>query len=157
MDRWRGRAHEESASEHYRGGIRAGPLHLPVLRSMDRAASGVTTDLKALPERDSLSLKLASRHRSPCLLDISTSIDHIHAVATGGDVNHPCNLATACYRCQQQKSSMSIESLGWKLQPPSEPGIWSGSISAYPELWQALGRPDLNYHCSWIKAFSAVA
>jgi 5-methylcytosine-specific restriction endonuclease McrA len=85
--------------------------------------------------------------------DISTSVDHIHAVATGGDLRDPTNLATACARCQYQKSSLPLEALGWELRVAVEPGAWDGMMSLYPALWEATWRPDERHHSSWIRAF----
>jgi 5-methylcytosine-specific restriction endonuclease McrA len=87
--------------------------------------------------------------------DISTSVDHVHAVATGGHSQDPANLATACARCQYQKSSLPLEALDWKLRGPVKPGAWDGMQSEYPALWEATGRPDERHHKSWIRAFSA--
>jgi 5-methylcytosine-specific restriction endonuclease McrA len=89
--------------------------------------------------------------------DISTSIDHIHAVATGGDIADPANLATACARCQYQKSSRPLEALGWALLTPARTGDWEGLVSDYPALWKATGRPDERHHASWIRAFTKAA
>jgi 5-methylcytosine-specific restriction endonuclease McrA len=88
--------------------------------------------------------------------DISTSVDHVHAVSTGGDFQDPANLATACARCQYQKSSLPLEALGWNLRAPVAPGAWDGLVSEYPALWEATGRPDERYHAGWIRAFSTV-
>jgi len=86
--------------------------------------------------------------------DISTSVDHVNAVSTGGDRQDPANLATACARCQYQKSSLPLEALGWELRAPVKLGAWDGMMSEYPALWEATGRPDERHHKSWIRAFS---
>ena len=86
--------------------------------------------------------------------DISTSVDHVHAVSTGGDFRDPANLATACARCQYQKSSLPLEALGWELRAPVKLGAWEGMVSEYPALWEATGRPDERHHKTWIRAFS---
>lgn len=78
--------------------------------------------------------------------DISTSVDHVHAVATGGDAQEPANLATACARCPYQKSSLPLEVLGWELSGPRDPGAWDGLMSEYCALWEATGRPDARHH-----------
>jgi hypothetical protein len=71
--------------------------------------------------------------------DISTSIDHVHAVSTGGAWEAPGNLATACARCQYQKSNLPLSALGWAIRDghPS----WDGLTHTYDALWNALGRP----------------
>lgn len=86
--------------------------------------------------------------------DISTSIDHIHAVALGGEIQDPANLATACARCQYQKSSWPLEAIGWTLRPPAHPGSWDGLTNSYAALWEVTGRPNERHHASWIRAFS---
>ncbi|MGO9791733.1 MAG: HNH endonuclease [Solirubrobacteraceae bacterium] len=87
--------------------------------------------------------------------DISTSIDHIQAVSTGGDFQDPANLATACARCQYQKSNRPLGALGWELAPPSKLGAWDGAVRAYEALWDATGRPDARHHRGWIRLFAA--
>jgi 5-methylcytosine-specific restriction endonuclease McrA len=89
--------------------------------------------------------------------DISTSVDHVHAVATGGDVQDPTNLATACARCQYQKNSRPLEALGWVLQAPPQVSGWGGLVSDYEALWEATGRPDERHHVSWVRAFGTAA
>ena len=59
--------------------------------------------------------------------DISTSVDHVRAVALGGDVKDPANLATACARCQYQKSSRPLEILGWSLISRQQAGAASST------------------------------
>jgi 5-methylcytosine-specific restriction endonuclease McrA len=86
--------------------------------------------------------------------DISTSVDHVHAVSTGGNFQDPANLVTACARCQYHKSSLPLEALGWELSAWVEPGAWDGLMSEYPALWEATGRPDKRHHQGWIRAFS---
>ena len=86
--------------------------------------------------------------------DISTSVDHIHAVALGGDIRDPRNLATVCARCQYQKSSRPLEALGWTLLEPADDAGWNGLVDEYPALWNAVGRPDARHHKPWMQAFS---
>lgn len=86
--------------------------------------------------------------------DISTSVDHVDAVALGGDVKDPQNLATACARCQYQKSSRPLEALGWRLTGPAPAGSWRRLVDSYADLWHATGRPDARHHQRWIRAFS---
>lgn len=88
--------------------------------------------------------------------DISTSVDHVHAVSTGRDLQDPANLATACARCQYQKSSLPLKVLGWELRAPVKLGAGEGMMSQYPALWEATGQPDERHHKSWIRAFSTV-
>jgi hypothetical protein len=83
--------------------------------------------------------------------DISTSIDHVHAVSTGGDWQDPSNLATACARCQYQKSNLPIEALGWTIR--RDHGTWDGLTSEYEALWDQLGRPEEREHAPWIRSF----
>lgn len=87
--------------------------------------------------------------------DISTSVDHIRAVSTGGDWQDLANLATACARCQYQKSNLPLEALGWELRPSMREPAWDGCVRRYRELWEALGCPDERVHAPWVKAFAA--
>jgi 5-methylcytosine-specific restriction endonuclease McrA len=87
--------------------------------------------------------------------DISTSIDHIHAVSTGGSWQDPANLATACARCQYQKSNLPLEILGWQLRPAQvDHSDWDGLVGCYETLWDAVGRPDERAHLAWTRAFA---
>jgi 5-methylcytosine-specific restriction endonuclease McrA len=87
-------------------------------------------------------------HRS--YWDISTSVDHVVPVSAGGDWRQLTNLATACYRCQEQKSNRSLEDLGWPLRRVK--GNWDGLARSYASLWSVVGRPAGD-HQAWIKAF----
>jgi 5-methylcytosine-specific restriction endonuclease McrA len=87
--------------------------------------------------------------------DISTTLDHVHAVSMGGDYQDPANLVTACYRCQDQKNNLSLEILGWSVRRDGDG--WSGLIEAYEPLWERLGRPDRAEHSKWIRAFREAA
>jgi 5-methylcytosine-specific restriction endonuclease McrA len=86
--------------------------------------------------------------------DISTSIDHVQAVSTGGDWEDPANLATACARCQYQKSNLPLEALGWSIMPIASQPDWHGLTAGYPNLWRSLGQPDKAEHSVWIRALS---
>lgn len=86
--------------------------------------------------------------------DISTSLDHVTAVALGGDVHDASNLATACSRCQYQKSSRPLQVLGWTLHASAPTGSWDGLLSAYENLWEAVGRPNERHHLPWMKAYT---
>jgi hypothetical protein len=85
--------------------------------------------------------------------DISTSLDHIHAVSMGGDYQSPANLVTACARCQYQKSNLPLEALGWSLR--TDVKHWSGLSDVYATLWERLGKPDSTEHSKWVRAFAA--
>jgi 5-methylcytosine-specific restriction endonuclease McrA len=85
--------------------------------------------------------------------DISTSLDHIHAVSTGGDWQAVENLATACYRCQEQKNHASVEALGWHVQRATTE--WDGLTGLYPTVYEKLGQPQPNVHGPWLRAFAA--
>jgi hypothetical protein len=85
--------------------------------------------------------------------DISTSLDHVHAVSMGGDYQDPSNLATVCARCQYQKGNLPLETLGWSVR--RELAGWSGLIEEYAPLWERLGRPDPREHTAWMRAFDA--
>lgn len=84
--------------------------------------------------------------------DISTSIDHVHAVSMGGDWDEPANLATACARCQYQKSNLSLELLGWRARRCAS--SWDGLTRFYRRLWERAGSPA-GGHQRWIAAFEA--
>jgi hypothetical protein len=86
--------------------------------------------------------------------DISTSVDHVHAVSNGGDWKDPGNLATACARCQYQKSNRPLEALGWSMMPIASDPDWDGLTAGYPDLWRSLGRPDRAKHSEWIRALA---
>ncbi len=86
--------------------------------------------------------------------DISTSIDHVHAVSTGGDWKDPANLATACARCQYQKSNLPLEALGWTLVSVPSNSDWDGATARYPDLWRSLGEPNRAEHSVWIRAMT---
>jgi hypothetical protein len=81
--------------------------------------------------------------------DISTSIDHVDAVSTGGDWQAITNLATACARCQYQKSNLPLEALGWSIQHDRQ--TWDGLTAHYEALWNELGKPDAREHSTWIR------
>lgn len=85
--------------------------------------------------------------------DISTTVDHVHAVSTGGDWQAPENLQTACARCQYQKGNRSLESLGWSIRRTAKDG-WDGLVPQLAPLWERLGRPVGDYE-RWIKAYEA--
>lgn len=85
--------------------------------------------------------------------DISTSLDHVHAVSMGGDYQAPTNLVTACARCQYQKSNLPVEALGWTLRSDSD--RWSGLVDEYAALWEQVGKPDTAEHSKWVRAFAA--
>jgi len=97
--------------------------------------------------------KLAETHRA--YWDISTSVDHIHPVSRGGDWQAIENLATACYRCQDQKSNRYLSELGWELRRP-EPSGWRGLTEHYRDLWTLVGEPGGD-HRDWIRCIEAVA
>jgi 5-methylcytosine-specific restriction endonuclease McrA len=69
--------------------------------------------------------------------DISTSLDHVQAVSTGGDWQALANLVTACARCQYQKSNLPLSALGWTIRDSDR--TWDGLISSYDALWNLAG------------------
>jgi 5-methylcytosine-specific restriction endonuclease McrA len=91
--------------------------------------------------------KLAETHRA--YWDIATSVDHICPVSRGGDWQEVENLATACYRCQDQKSNRRLSELGWELRRPPPTG-WDGLTRRYQELWTVMGQPSGD-HRAWIR------
>jgi hypothetical protein len=90
----------------------------------------------------------------PAYWDIATSLDHVSAVSRGGDWKAVENLATACYRCQHQKSNHSLDVLGWKRR--SQKSDWDGLTRRYRRLWTLLGQPS-GTHRDWIEAFEQAA
>jgi hypothetical protein len=128
---------------------------MPILRTLDDPDADPPTGLVRVPERVPLPPELADGHHAARLLDISTSIDHIHAVSTGGDWKDTANLATACARCQYQKSNLPLEVLGWPIRASDVDADWDGLTDLYDTLWQSLGRPNENEHAVWTRAFAA--
>jgi 5-methylcytosine-specific restriction endonuclease McrA len=78
--------------------------------------------------------------------DISTSLDHVTAVSQGGAWNEIANLATTCYRCQEQKGNLT----GWPISRPSSD--WDGLTKSYEALWMTV-QPTDGDHQAWIRAF----
>jgi hypothetical protein len=83
--------------------------------------------------------------------DLSTSLDHVGPVSLGGSWWEVSNLATACWRCQEQKSNLPLSDLGWTLKRPE--GSWDGLSGAYRDLWWVCGQPNPREHEPWINAF----
>jgi 5-methylcytosine-specific restriction endonuclease McrA len=71
--------------------------------------------------------------------DLSTTLEHVEAVSTGGDWQAERNLVTACARCQYQKGNRSVADLGWQIRRTT--ASWDGLTALLPELWQRAGRP----------------
>lgn len=86
---------------------------------------------------------------------IFASCDHLVAGSRGGGWRDPSNLVTACWPCNSAKSSHALEDLGWPLRAIDKGATWDGLTAAYPELWQAAGRPEPRYHRPWLNAFAA--
>jgi 5-methylcytosine-specific restriction endonuclease McrA len=82
--------------------------------------------------------------------DISTSLDHVIPVSVGRDWNSVSNLATACYRCQEQQNNRALDTLGWGLKHSKSK--WDGLTKSYEELWVAV-QPPRGDHRAWIAAF----
>lgn len=78
--------------------------------------------------------------------DISTSVDHIQAVARGGNWQDMENLATACSRCQYQKSNLRLDVLGWRVVPPAW-GEWDGLVDLYEPPLAAAGATHRQPSC----------
>lgn len=71
--------------------------------------------------------------------DLSTTVDHVEAVSTGGDWQAEANLVTACARCQYQKGNRSLADLDWQISRTT--GAWDGLTALLPELFERAGRP----------------
>lgn len=89
----------------------------------------------------------------PAYWKITSSVDHIEAGSSGGDWIDPANLVTACWQCNQTKSNVSLEHLGWSAGNPGAEG-WDGLTGLYPRLWEIAGRPNPVVHRPWLRAFS---
>ena len=83
--------------------------------------------------------------------DLSTSLDHVHAVSAGGAWDVPGNLATVCARCQYQKGNQTLEALGWRRREASQ--SWDGAVTYYRALWERCGKP--SGRAQWIAAYEA--
>jgi 5-methylcytosine-specific restriction endonuclease McrA len=81
--------------------------------------------------------------------DISTSLDHVIAVSVGGDWKSVSNLATTCYRCQEQKSNRALNTVARRKRAKS---TWDGLTKSYEQLWLAV-QPPGGDHRAWIAAF----
>jgi 5-methylcytosine-specific restriction endonuclease McrA len=97
--------------------------------------------------------KFSATHR--LYWDISTTLDHVHAVSVGGSWDSRENLTTACARCQYQKGTRSVEDLGWARHRTVKD--WDGLVVHLEPLWERLERPDGNYHRAWLRALRASA
>jgi 5-methylcytosine-specific restriction endonuclease McrA len=71
--------------------------------------------------------------------DLSTTLDHVEAVSTGGNWAAEPNLVTACARCQYQKSNRSPADLGWQIHRTT--AAWDGLTAFLPGLWERANRP----------------
>ncbi len=80
----------------------------------------------------------------------TASCDHILPIARCGNSSMD-NLATACYRCNDTKSSWSLEQLGWMLQPITNLP-WDGLSSQYLQLQERNAEIDPRYHQRWRRA-----
>ena len=68
----------------------------------------------------------------------STSLDHIFPLALGGK-NDPSNMVASCYLCNDAKSDITLEDLGWELCTTIEnSNNWSGLTEYLPQLNNAL-------------------
>jgi len=81
--------------------------------------------------------------------DLSTTLDHVEAVSTGGDWQAEGNLVTACARCQYQKGNRTLADLGWDARRVT--GAWDGLTALLPELWERAGRPARMG--AWVTAY----
>lgn len=79
--------------------------------------------------------------------DLAASVDHITPTIHGGEPYDMDNLATACYRCQQQKGN----ALGWPADKRPKRG-WDGFTKSLEPLWHAVGQPRGHY-VSWAREF----
>ena len=71
--------------------------------------------------------------------DLSTTLDHVAAVSTGGDWQAEANLVTACARCQHQKGNRSLADLGRQVSHTTT--AWDGLTARLPGAVRAGGRP----------------
>lgn len=71
--------------------------------------------------------------------DLSTTLDHVQSVSTGGDWQATSNLVTACARCQYQKGNRSLADMGWQISRTTS--AWDGLTALLPELFERAGRP----------------
>jgi 5-methylcytosine-specific restriction endonuclease McrA len=85
--------------------------------------------------------------------DLSTTLDHVAAVSTGGDWRAEANLVTACARCQYQKGNRSLTDLGWRVQRVSS--RWDGLSTLLSDLWRRAGRPVRT--ASWVAEYARLA
>ena len=70
----------------------------------------------------------------------TASIEHVVPLARGGS-NARQNLRTACYLCQDAKSDILLDELGWSLRGQSESEVsWMGLHDRLAHLTAAVGR-----------------
>ena len=74
----------------------------------------------------------------PAFLTRSPCIDHVDPGAWSGKWNDADNLVTACFPCNEVKSDLPLDVLGWEVRDiPEEP--WDGLVPYYRALWEAAG------------------
>jgi hypothetical protein len=86
----------------------------------------------------------------PAVISRSAVVDHVEPGSSGGAWLDLDNLVTACNPCNSIKSDLSLEQLGWTLQPIKRTS-WDGLVGLYPSLWAASGRPAANFHLAWMR------
>lgn len=84
----------------------------------------------------------------PAVIARSPAVDHVEPVAWGGS-NEDHNLVTACTPCNSIKADMTIEVVGWEVQPISQTE-WDGLGRYYRAVWELAGRPKPVYHGDWM-------
>lgn len=64
----------------------------------------------------------------------STSLEHVIPLALGGK-NDPSNMRASCYLCNDAKSDISLEDLGWEISTDADnANHWSGLTEYLPQL-----------------------
>lgn len=63
----------------------------------------------------------------PAYWEHGATIDHVIPVSRGG-ADEPSNWVTTSVAHQGTKGELTLEELGWTLQPPGPPGRWDGML-----------------------------
>jgi hypothetical protein len=89
----------------------------------------------------------------------ATSVEHIVPIKRGG-TSDPDNLLTACWRCNEEKGTQTLQELDWQVRPVTE-RAWDGLGSRLPgliEVMDATARLDTvmktsrAYFEGWLQA-----
>lgn len=101
-----------------------------------------------------------TRRHSPLLDELGAVLDHIDALAAGGE-DSPANLCTACNKCNGRKSNRATTD--WEARDKrapikgryGDPDGWDGFTSVFVSLSQA-NRAQLNSgERAWLKVLMA--